>query len=51
MKLLSALCAVLAVLAFISMQAGNPTAINGVVGASLGCIVFAAVAWIERRHG
>jgi hypothetical protein len=31
-----------------SMAAGNPTAINGVIGAGIGTVVIGACWWLER---
>lgn len=44
---LTALLGIITVVAAVSWLAGNPTAINGVVGAGLGTAIFAAVALIE----
>lgn len=43
LKLGAALFALAALVAWFSMQGGNPTAINGVVGASFGCVLLLAV--------
>jgi hypothetical protein len=48
MAALAVLFAACAVLAAVSMAEGNPTAINGVIGAGTCAVVVAACAWLER---
>ena len=48
MWFLTAVFAACTALAGWSMAAGNPTAINGVIGAGLGTLILTALALIER---
>jgi hypothetical protein len=48
MWFLTAVFAACTALAAWSMAAGNPTAVNGVIGAGAGTVVLAALAVIDR---
>lgn len=46
---LAIICGALTVWAIFSMETGNPTAINGVIGAGMLTVIFGIFAWMERR--
>lgn len=48
MRMLTGVFAACFVLAVVSMTAGNPTAINGVIGAGFGTLFMGACAFLER---
>jgi hypothetical protein len=48
MRILTGVFAACFVVAVISMTTGNPTAINGVIGAGLGTLVVGACAFLAR---
>lgn len=48
MRILAGVFWVFTGLAVVALLAGNPAAINGVVGAGVLAVVFTALAWLSR---
>lgn len=47
----AAACWAVVLLAAVDMARGNPTAINAVIGAGVGALMFPTLAWDARRAG